>query len=129
MIRRFASLLAAMVLAAGTTLSLGSTPAMAAWNDCPVGQVCWWQNANGQGAWGHRTPAQIFPSCWSMGAFGNSASSWRIRLSGTSWDVRFDTAGTCSSSGSANVITIGGGDNQSNFVGAYNDWLGGISVY
>lgn len=120
--RRIIGALTATVLAVMATMALGSTPAMAAWNDCPAAQFCWWQHANAQGAWGHRLGSEINAiGCWSMGSWGNQASSWRNR---TPWDITLHDAGNCTGSS----LYLGPGDNQANLVGAYNDWLGGVSA-
>lgn len=119
--------LASALLLTGLTLPFGSVTVMAAWNDCPVGQVCWWTNSNGTGPWGHRTGNYIdWESCWSMGSVGNTASSWRTRLSAPYSGVVFHNGGGTSCYG--NTLTVSP-QNQSVFVGVYDNWLGGISVY
>lgn len=128
MIRRLVSLLTAAALAVLTTLSLGSTPAMAAFSDCPSGEVCWWANANGMGSWGHRTAANISSvGCWSMSVWGNQASSWRTRLS-SPWHGAVFHDGSDGTSCYGRTVTVGAFA-QGNFIADDDNWLGGISVY
>lgn len=120
---KLATVAVAAIMATGLTLPFGNHVAMAAIGDCPSGEFCWWTNSNYTGAWGHRTWQNISGlsnHCWSMGASGNTMSSFYNRLTYSNfylWD-----AGNCTGGPFAYVT-----NNVANpSITGYNDQVGGV---
>lgn len=126
LIRRFGAVLVAAILATGLTLPFGNHVAMAAIGDCPNGEFCWWTNSNYTGAWGHRTWSNIWSlpnHCWSMGASGNTMSSYYNRGTGSYFNL-YD-AGTCANLGY--MFTVYPNEQHANMADiGYNDQVGGV---
>lgn len=90
MSRKLKAVLATLLMVAAILVAT-EVPASAAWNDCPSGDVCIWDNANGTG-FRYDFGSNVYGGCVNNGRFATTSSAANRRAGSK---VKFYSAPNC----------------------------------
>lgn len=106
--RRIATILAALALLAGTSVITESTPAVAAWSECPGGVACVWLNDDASGPHLTISVGQFGSGCWNWGGIWTNNIQAAMHTFGSGRQLKMYVDPYCSESGGYFVAGLRG---------------------